>query len=235
VSSDAPTCGYGAIARDFLDSEDGINFLTNRYDIIAGILVGGVSRRMGQPKALIGIGRESLLVRTVRVASECVSNVVFVGTPPFEIESSLQSMCVVADAVDGIGPIGGLAGLLRSSEASWCLLLSCDMPFVEASLLRRLIDEAVKFDAEAVLPSTQVGSRITDHPCCAIYRRSILPTVGRAIESKQYSMTRLLNRLSVVRLPVKGDDARALANWNTPSDVATDTVTKRNHANRYSL
>lgn len=180
---------------------------------------------MGRPKALLDIGDESLLARTIRIARSCVAHVVLVGQPPFELTQDLRAIRSVPDKIAGIGPIGGLAGVFNATNADRILLLACDMPHIEPILLERLIERSTRGDADAVVPVTRDGDRQRAHPCCAIYHRTSAPMVYEATEAGRYGMMRILDRLSVSWLTVDGDDAQFLANWNAPSDVTSQTAT----------
>ena len=193
-------------------------------DISVGILVGGASRRMGRPKATMDVDGESMVERTIRAARRCVGNVALLGTPPFELNESLGSIDLIPDAIPNAGPIGGLLGLMRSTDSRAVLLLACDMPFIEHGLLQRLIDESELHDADAVVPTTGEGGNVRRHPCCALYQRSALRAVQSAVDAGEYGMRRLLDRMRVVWLAVEGDDALQLTNWNEPSDVKLPTT-----------
>lgn len=108
--------------------------------LVAGILVGGRSRRMGRDKALIDVGGETLLERTLRVAKQCADTCVLVGDAPFEIPASLRDLRRVPDASRGAGPIAGLLGLMEAFPSSAVLLLACDMPQLGEELVRQLAE-----------------------------------------------------------------------------------------------
>jgi len=194
-------------------------------DLIAGILVGGASRRMGRPKATIDIGGETLLSRTVRVARDCACEVVLLGSPSFPLDATCRDLRTIPDPVSGIGPIAGLAALLEETDSRWALLLACDMPFIEPDLIRGLINAARETAAVAVVPTTHAGDETRPHPCCALYDKAALPAVRDAIAGERYGMRCLLDRLPVLWWAVEGDDARLLANWNRPSDVVRTPAT----------
>src|SRR3989441_2918291 len=108
-----------------------------RHDQVAGfILAGGVSSRMGRDKALLEIGGVPLLVRTARLIEPLVAAVTVIGSP--ERYASLD-LRVIPDAVAGVGPLGGIATALRFSASAWNLVLGCDLPYLTAKWLDRLM------------------------------------------------------------------------------------------------
>lgn len=187
-----------------------------------GILIGGESRRMGRPKALIEVEGGTLLERTVMVARQVSANVVLLGSPPFTLPVSLRDMEVWPDEAEGAGPIGGLAALLSQMETRYGLLLACDMPRLAASLLKWMSGAAHVLRCDALVcqtedPASPEGHRL--HPCCAVYDVRIRDAVNRAIDNGEHEMCGLLSRLKVHPHVLLGDNARWVENWNEPADM----------------
>lgn len=179
---------------------------------------------MGRDKALIDVGGESLLARTLRVATHCASECVLVGEAPFDLPAALHEIRCVPDGPDGAGPIAGLSGLKSAFPESTVLLLACDMPRLGRDLLVRLVREASSCDSEspavdAIVPETMDRERVQRHPCCAIYRPTARPHVAAAIEAGQFAMTAMLDRMNVRFVKLTGEAADQLVNWNTPLDL----------------
>lgn len=154
---------------------------------------------MGAPKGLLTHEGETLLARAVRIASS-VAPVVIVG------DAHEYGVASIADDPPGIGPIGGLASLLRDGSA---IALACDMPFVEASHLRALIEAP-----DALIVAPRRGQRW--EPLCARYDARVLPTIRARIATGDYSLQRLFAEVAVRELEL---DPRALDDWDTPDDV----------------
>jgi molybdenum cofactor guanylyltransferase len=110
---------------------------------IAGVLLtGGASRRMHTDKASIVWRGETLAARAGRVLAE-------VCTPVLEVGSGVSGLPSVREDPPGSGPLAALvagARAIRSMGRSTggstggsrgpILLLACDLPFVEAPVLR---------------------------------------------------------------------------------------------------
>ncbi len=187
-----------------------------------GILVGGHSRRMGRPKALIEVEGGTLIERTVAVARQVSENIVLLGEPPFTMPESLADLSVQPDCHADIGPMAGLYSLLFRAPGDWCLLLSCDMPNLAAPLLKWIVSEAQFGGHEAVVCATRDEADVDAfrvHPCCAAYRASILPRVEEAIVLRDFSMQALLARLNARSIPLLDRQARWVENWNAPEDM----------------
>ncbi len=180
-----------------------------------GILIGGHSRRMGTPKALIPIDGSTLLERTVATASSITDDILLLGQPPFDLPTSVNLLTIVPDHHPHTGPIGGLESLLISRPNAHCILLACDMPYLSVDLLKRLIEPNDGLDAVVCTTTTEPAC----HPCCALYKQSSLPAVQAALQARSYGMIDLLSRLRVRRIELTGDEPRWVENWNEPQDV----------------
>lgn len=187
-----------------------------RNDMCAVILAGGQSRRMGFNKALIDVnGRPiiSLLIDQVRqltnrilISSNDSSSYRFLNFP------------VVPDRFAGCGPLAGLHAAMRWNDCSLFIVLACDLPNLQAPLLRSLVSLAEGFDA--AIPRTKDGRA---HPLCAVYQRTCLPSIEHALEGGSHKFIEIFldNALAVRWIgPDEGVyKAAELANINTPEDL----------------
>lgn len=186
---------------------------------LVGLFVGGRATRLGGvAKGLLDAHGEPVierLLREVRLALPDAA-VVLVGSAAAYAGLGLKSL---NDDAAAPGPIGGLLALLHEAErrgAAHSIALACDLPGVDAALLERLARHAP--DALAVVP------RVDGHwnPLCARYESARALTATRAvIAAGQTALWRVLERLGdgVAELPLEGDDAFKLRDWDTPDDV----------------
>jgi molybdopterin-guanine dinucleotide biosynthesis protein A len=182
-----------------------------------GILVGGESRRMGRPKALIVVDGETLIERTVQLAKRQTDRVVLLGAAPFELPDSVADLPILPDSPGGVGPIGGLAALLKECAGRSGMLLACDLPRLSGPLLLRLIG-GIGDDVDAVAFVAGPGSDDWE-PCCAVYMASALPAVEAQIARQDCSLQSLLRNLRTRAIALSEKDRSLLANVNTPADL----------------
>jgi molybdenum cofactor guanylyltransferase len=99
----------------------------------AGILLtGGASRRMATDKASITWNGETLAARAARVLAD-------VCDPVIEVGSGASALPSVREEPPGAGPLAALvAGARALRTRGPVVLLACDLPFVEAPVLRLL-------------------------------------------------------------------------------------------------
>ncbi len=140
------------------------------------ILVGGRSSRFGADKALHRVGGRPMALRVADVLSKVVESVTLVGRPARYRQLGLP---VIADKFDGIGPLGGILAALEESDTEWNLIVACDLPRIERSVLECLIQRVRTADADVVWPAAPDG-RI--QPLCAAYSKRAAVRVRSAVE-----------------------------------------------------
>jgi molybdopterin-guanine dinucleotide biosynthesis protein A len=113
--------------------------------IAAGVvLAGGRSTRMGTAKAGLEWHGSTLLYRTAAVMTRSVDGpVVVVAAPGQELPDLPDGVAVVADPVEGLGPMQGLAvGLAAVADrAEVAFVCSTDLPFLHPAYVRRVLRE----------------------------------------------------------------------------------------------
>jgi len=108
------------------------------------ILAGGQSKRMGTDKSL-------LVMRGVPILSHVLTQTGKLGLPITLVTNSPEKYAdynvpMIADILPGNGSLGGLYTAIASSSADYTLCVACDMPFLNAELLRDLIERRATWD-----------------------------------------------------------------------------------------
>jgi len=107
------------------------------------ILAAGASTRLGHPKQLVRFGSETLLDRSIRIATEagCAPIVVVLGAFEVEIRSQckLQDVLILSnpDWAEGMGTTLAM-GARAFANVRGILVMTCDMPAVTAVHLKAL-------------------------------------------------------------------------------------------------
>lgn len=176
------------------------------------LLAGGKSSRMGTNKALLRFATGEMVVERIvsRVAPLCAEVLIVTNTPD---EYAFLGLPMFADAYPGASSLGGIyTGLLHASSPR-ALVLSCDLPLVNASLLAYLL--ALPFDYDVLMPYVEARQQ----PLHALYARTCLPTMQAQIESGDLKIVRLLDTLRgriVTDFPPEW--LPSFRNMNTPAD-----------------
>jgi molybdenum cofactor guanylyltransferase len=186
---------------------------------LVGIFVGGAARRMGGvPKGLLAApdGTGTLIERLARVCRQALpgARVVLVGSSPAYASLGLP---MIADDPAGVGPLGGLRALLLAAGGGAVLALSCDLPFIEAALVRRIASEIAGAAAVAPRPDG------IWEPLCACYAvEPCLHLATQLIAEGRGGLFRVLDALGdqAVALPLSPEERRELRDWDTPQDFS---------------
>jgi len=150
--------------------------------IVAVVLSGGESRRMGRPKALLPIGDVSFLERIVKSlqAAKVEKIVVVLGHNAAEIETKIAHLPVTV-VVNPDYPQGQLSSLtagirsLQAEKVDGILVHLVDHPFVNPALVNRMIESFYRSKKLIVVPKWK-GKR--GHP--VIFSRRLFDELLRA-------------------------------------------------------
>lgn len=185
-----------------------------------GVLAGGASSRMGTSKALMpGPTGEPLLVRAVRVGREAGLDPCVVGQG-LELSRVAEELGVpiVGDAVASSGPLSGLVGLLRHASPEPVIVVACDMPYVEASVLREL---GAALAGHAIVASRREGR--WEPLLSAIDTARVLPVAEARLGRGALSLQGLFDEVGAT---VCSLDPAVLRDWDTPDDVDAGPLAK---------
>lgn len=201
----------------------------NNSNIIAGVLVGGRSRRMGQPKALLPHPNAGTFVEhIVAEARQVVSEVFLLGLQT-SLPVSLRDLPWLPDVRENSGPLAGLCSLLNLASNRWVLLLACDLPLLGASVLHQLVMRASP-EADAVAfayedsATRSAGSVAKWHACCTLYHSRLLSIAQRELVQGRGSLQQVLRSVRLTTLQPNDEHAQQLCNVNTTEDFALLTA-----------
>ena len=191
-----------------------------KQDITAIVLAGGESSRMGQDKALLPKGNETLLSFVCTVAQES-ANCVYVVTPWTERYQDIvpQSCQFIPEKVLKPGdksnfPLMGFFQGLQQVTTQWVLLLACDLPNINSETIigwYSYLTQAPQ-DVMAILPRDPKGWQ----PLCGFYRRSCITSLKNYLDHGGKSFQKWLEQCSVIPITIR--DHSILFNCNTIED-----------------
>lgn len=165
-------------------------------EVIGAILAGGRGRRIGGDKPSLELGGTTLARHAVNAMSSAGVDVALVLRPGQPVPLAAPVIAVVRDEIEDAGPLGGLQALLRWLPTEWALVAACDQPFLSPRLLRGLMSERQDgIEAICARPNDR------PEPLPALYHRSVLAAIDRALERGEHSLADLLTSLRVRELP----------------------------------
>ncbi|WP_420588691.1 molybdenum cofactor guanylyltransferase [Bacterioplanoides sp.] len=119
--------------------------------VVAAVLAGGLSSRMGMDKALLLDNQQrSQLQRACAVVEPLVADGVIqkmvVSRALNPAEQQLLGCEFIPDLVEEKGPLGAIYSLAQSlkNQCDYLLLLPVDLPFIQSSNLNTLIGQGLK-------------------------------------------------------------------------------------------
>ena len=184
------------------------------------ILAGGKSVRLGRDKIVEKLGTASLLEQVVsRVEPLCKKIIVVTANERnFSELADKPDVTIVSDIIPGQGSLGGIYTGLVTSDTRYNLVLAADMPFLNETLLRYLIEVSDGYDF--VLPHYDD----LYEPLHAVYSRDCIPAIETLFERREKAIIALFPHVKVRFVDaaeVEKIDPRHLSffNINTPEDL----------------
>lgn len=175
--------------------------------LVAVILAGGRSSRMGHDKALISVGEATLIQRTCRVALQCTDGVYVITPWPDRYRPALPSTIRFIVEAPSPGQAGAFQGPLRAlitalsvlqakpEPPAWVLALACDMPNLSAAVLATWRNDLDNLEPHclAYLPKHQHRWE----PLCGFYRAAAIESLEQYAETGGQSFQGWLNQQAI--------------------------------------
>jgi molybdopterin-guanine dinucleotide biosynthesis protein A len=185
---------------------------------VSGILLnGGASTRLGRDKALLRIDGRTLLDRAADVLATLFDEILVIGRPE-ACGNHPAIRRALPDAIPGAGPLGGIyTGLLEMSRP-FGFFVACDMPWLDAGVIRRQIDVLEANPADAVVPCWNSFWE----PLHALYSQECLPAARRQLATGDYRIRGFFDAVNVLfwDIAAEGIGPRPFTNVNTKADLA---------------
>ncbi len=178
--------------------------------LMAGLLVGGRSRRMGTSKAMLKIGEETLVERSFKTIAKLSARALFLGSA--ELPGHLGSADRLADAAGVEGPMAGVLSAFRwAPEKTW-IISAVDMPFMDTKAWRWVLDQR-RPGVWAVLPLLKSGAKAETMAAC--YEPMIFGHVESLARKGIRTLQRLTEHPKVITPMVPESLSHAWKNVNT--------------------
>ncbi len=198
------------------------------------ILAGGENRRMPVLKAFIAVDGKKIIERTLKTMKH-LFNEIFIVTNQPEMYSYLE-IPLLGDMYDVRGPMTGVFTSLVNSSNQWVFISACDMPFINADLIRYMAEKRDRNDA--VVPKSPLSPRGSSRfdstkaglkgeyteSLFAFYLKRLIPSMERAIISGKTGLNDFLDNKKVKYISTReikkiDPEAKLFINMNTPEDI----------------
>ncbi|MDR3600544.1 MAG: molybdenum cofactor guanylyltransferase [Desulfosporosinus sp.] len=179
------------------------------------LLAGGKNSRMKRNKAFLELEGQPLVERSLAVLQAVFAEVLISSNNPELYET--YDVSVIQDESLNQGPLEGLYQGLKAATYDEVFFVACDMPFLEADLIRLLAKWVPKYDI--VVPRLNFGT----HPLHAFYHRRCLLAIKKSLEAGRLKVSDFYQDCSVRYVEerdLQGFDnlSKVFYNANTPED-----------------
>jgi len=156
------------------------------------VLAGGRSRRMGSNKALLPLAGRRLVDRAIDLLEPHVQEIFVVGPPEV---FPLLHVPVRPDEIRQAGPLGGILTGLRHTRYERSLVLGVDLPFLNGSVLDRVLSSSEGHD----MTVPRIGETL--EILCAVYSKSCITPIEALLMAGHKSVQELMDRVHLRILP----------------------------------
>lgn len=179
------------------------------------ILAGGKNSRISISKALIQMGEQTIIGRTVHLFQKLFDEVIIV-TNHCDDYIHLGAK-LTKDLIPETGPLGGLYSGLMLSSSDYSFVVACDMPFIDPSIILHLQNYTYSGSYDVIVP--EFNGFI--EPLYAFYSRNCIPTILNHINQQDFKIRSFYSRVKVKEVPCHKFQSieKAFFNINTREDL----------------
>ena len=185
--------------------------MNSKKTITGIVLAGGKSRRMSTDKALLLFKGKPFLSHVIEALKPLVDEILIVSNKKEHGEFNFKR---VSDTMIDAGPLSGLHAGLNHSNTELNIVLSCDVPLIQTSVLEIILANIT--DENDVIQIEEEGKT---HPLIALYKKRATPHLLAALEKGERKLSKALMGLNVKNLPISRSHYNALRNINNKSDL----------------
>lgn len=198
-----------------------------RVPLSAAVLAGGRSTRMGRDKALLPLapGLPPMLAMVIDRLRAVADEVLIVSEPRPGYEAF--GAPVVADRFPAAAALGGVATALLHARHEHCLVVACDMPFLNPDLMAWMAALERNYDvlAPRLAGESRQGGKLVFQTLHAIYGRACLEPIEASIAAGDLRVVSFFDRVRVraideAEIRRLDPDLASFFNANTPEAVA---------------
>lgn len=211
------------------------------------ILAGGLSSRMGQPKALLSwVNGESLISHALRKGLDAdVADILISIGDDEQLGHAIQThiidtlsnnerekVSIVRDSVERCGPLGGLYSALAVGTSPAYAVMAVDMPFMAMDLYYEWLYQVNHNNWSAIVPTGATGK---PEPMAGIYRPHIVSLLPPILAGEDVSLHHALDTIGHVETIDAGDYGWELSNINHFDDYQWARALAENEFRRVPL
>jgi molybdopterin-guanine dinucleotide biosynthesis protein A len=188
----------------------------SQKQVSVAIMAGGKSSRMGVDKSFVPFnGRPMIEIVQERVANLGSETLLITNKPD---EYAHLGLPMVEDMYPDHGPLGGIFTAVYAAISPHVLIVACDMPWLNRSLLQYMI--TLRETADVIVPRWEKYPE----PLHAIYSKRCLPPIEEKLKAQRLKITGFFGQVAVrfverAEIERYDENGRSFANINSPDDL----------------
>ncbi|SMM97823.1 Molybdopterin-guanine dinucleotide biosynthesis protein MobA [uncultured Candidatus Thioglobus sp.] len=191
-----------------------VNFMLIKQDITAVILSGGKSTRMhGKDKGLILFNDKPLIKYSLEAVSDKVAHILISANRNLQQYRKFGEV-ISDDLADFQGPLAGISTALQQVKTPYLLVLPCDTPFINSTLISRLIETMSQNKVDICVADD--GTKM--HPSIAIIECSLKNNLLDFLATGERKLGLWIEQNNFIKVDFS-DYPEALANFNNAHDL----------------
>lgn len=187
--------------------------MVDKKHITGIILSGGKSSRMGSEKGFMSYNGKPFIQHSIEALKPLVMEIIIVSN---NVDYDVFGLKRIEDVMENAGPLAGLYSGLHQSKTDYNLVLSCDIPLINTSILQRLVD-AIDDDSEII----QIESQGKTMPLIALYRKQCEHIFLKLLNEGERRLQFAVNQCLVKNVILHEDESEFVQNINTPEQLNT--------------
>src|SRR5690606_13030059 len=187
--------------------------MVDKKHITGIILSGGKSSRMGSEKGFMSYNGKPFIQHSIEALKPLGMEIIMVSN---NVDYDVFGLKRIEDVMENAGPLAGLYSGLHQSKTDYNLVLSCDIPLINTSILQRLVD-AIDDDAEII----QIESQRKTMPLIALYRKQCEHIFLKLLNEGERRLQFAVNQCLVKNVILLNDASEFVQNINTPEQLNT--------------
>lgn len=178
------------------------------------VLAGGKATRLnGIEKGMIIHLGKPIIEHLIHLLQLYVKEIIIVSNTDAYNYLKTNTIEIIPDTIKNIGPLGGIYSGLIHSNAEKNIILACDTPFINASVINNLLSVSEEYD----IIVSECNEVI--HPLCGIYSKKIIPVMENMIQSGNFKVKELLKKVNILKVHFPNEYTTFFTNINTPDDL----------------
>ncbi len=163
---------------------------SHKKNMTGVILAGGMGRRLGQSKTQVQVEGQALIKRVLEALRPLFDELLIIGGDQSQAvhDSGVKRL---TDVIPKKGSLGGIYSGLCYTAASRIFCFACDMPFLDAGLIKHMINNAASQDV--LIP--QFDGEL--HPLHAIYSQACREPITQQLDMDELKIINFFSRVKV--------------------------------------